>query len=94
MFSEILFKIKKSKLLLGLLVICVIIFCVDIVGAVINIVQLIKVSGNSAKLMAGFYGFNIALIIINIVAVLMIFLALLLRKVCYIKTAKNPQKGR
>lgn len=92
MAKELIFKLKKSKLLLGTFILCAIIFIIDISAIIFNIVELILVSKNSASLSSSFLAFNISIAVINVALLIVMTVLLILRKSRYYKSSKNSQK--
>ncbi len=65
--KELIFKIKKSKVLLAVLICCAIIFAIDLAMFIFDITELILISGNSAMLSSAFLGFNVVVAILNFI---------------------------
>ena len=79
MISKIL-KLKKNKLLFALTIMCAVVIVFDIAVLLFNLIHFFEINGVSSKFSGAFMPLNIVTICLNVVAILMITLYLVLRK--------------
>lgn len=78
-------KIMRSKLTLSLFVLVCVCLVFDLAVILFNVIELMLISSNSAKLSSGFVAFNIASIVINVCLIIAIVVLLILKKMEKIK---------
>ena len=79
MISKLL-KLKKNKLLFSLAITFFVVLLVDLFALGFNLIQILIVSNNNAKLANAFLGINIFAICLNVLFVIFFIVVLILKK--------------
>ncbi len=79
--SNLFYKIKRDKVLLALVVMLILTAILDIIIAIFDVVQLVKVSAEPTALSSVFFGLNVCVSIFNVISLVFILFYIVLKHV-------------
>ena len=79
------FKLKKNKWLFALAIILFVVMLFDVAAVILNVVQIIQTRTSPTKLIDGFAVFNMAIVLLNALAILLIMVYIVLKRFTKLK---------